>query len=56
MDFFERVFQVSPDGGSGLLEAVYWVFGVAFVASLIFRRRLRRFIRETPRSPRGMRR
>jgi hypothetical protein len=40
MDFIERWFGVSPDGGDGSLE-VLWIAGiaVAFVA-VVFRRRI----------------
>jgi len=31
MDFIERLFGVAPDGGSGLLEAAYFVVVTAIV-------------------------
>lgn len=34
MDLFERVFHISPDGGSGALEALYVVAAVAVLAAL----------------------
>jgi hypothetical protein len=38
MDFIERWFGVSPDGGDGSLELL-WIIGVVVViAALIFRR------------------
>ena len=40
MDFIERWFGVSPDGGDGSLE-VLWIVGIVVaVAALIFRRRI----------------
>jgi len=43
MDFIERFFGVSPDGGNGVLEAVYFL-AVAAVVLMIFRRRIFRFV------------
>lgn len=37
MDFFERWFDVSPDAGSGSLEAVYAVAAVAVAVAVIRR-------------------
>ena len=34
MDFIERLFGIAPDGGSGLLEAVYFVVVTGLVTSL----------------------
>jgi hypothetical protein len=34
MDFIERVFGVSPDGGNGSLEALYLIAGVIAVGVL----------------------
>jgi len=45
MDFIERWFHVSPDGGSGLLEALYLGVAVFAVTALVFRARLIRAIR-----------
>jgi MYXO-CTERM domain-containing protein len=40
MDFIERWFGVSPDGGDGSLEAL-WLAAIAVaVVALIFRRRI----------------
>ncbi len=39
MDFIERWFGISPDGGSGLTEASY-VFLLALVIVLLFRRKI----------------
>lgn len=45
MDFIERWFGISPDGGSGLTEVSY-IFLLALVIVLLFGRRvLRRFWR-----------
>jgi hypothetical protein len=41
MDFIERWLHVSPDGGSGALEMVYFLVAVAGAAGLLFRRPLR---------------
>jgi hypothetical protein len=43
MDFIERLFGISPDGGSGLTEASY-VFLVALVVLLFFRRKISRLV------------
>ncbi|HEX2452379.1 MAG TPA: hypothetical protein VHI99_01660 [Vicinamibacterales bacterium] len=32
MDFIERLFGVAPDGGSGLLEALYFVVATGLIA------------------------
>jgi hypothetical protein len=40
MDFIERWFGVSPDGGDGSLE-VLWIVGIVIVvAALMFRRHI----------------
>jgi hypothetical protein len=40
MDFIERWFGVSPDGGDGSLE-VLWIVGIVVaVGALVFRRRI----------------
>jgi hypothetical protein len=44
MDFIERWFGLSPDGGDGSLEALYLVALVAAIAALVFRRPLRRWL------------
>jgi len=38
MDFFERWFGVSPDGGDGTLEMLYIAVGVLVMAMLFGRR------------------
>ena len=40
MDFIERWFHVSPDGGNGSLEVLYIVAVLAVIAMVLFRRRL----------------
>jgi hypothetical protein len=40
MDFIERLFGISPDGGDGSLEALYLVAFVGVMAAIVFRRRL----------------
>lgn len=42
MDFIERIFGISPDGGSGSLEALLFAIPVAGLAYLAYRRRTRR--------------
>jgi len=44
MDFIERWFGISPDGGNGALEAVYVVAFAGGIALLVFRRRLFRLL------------
>ena len=41
MDFIERWFHLSPDGGNGSLELVYLLAIVAIVTMILFRRQLR---------------
>jgi len=43
MDFIERWFGISPDGGSGLTEVSY-IFLLALVIVLLFRRKLFRLV------------
>ena len=38
MDFIERWFGISPDGGSGALEAVYLAAILALVVMIFWRR------------------
>jgi hypothetical protein len=45
MDFFEKWFGVSPDGGSGFTEVTY-VFLLALVIVLLFRRTIVRLFWE----------
>ena len=40
MDFIERWFHVSPDGGNGSLEVLYIVAILAVIAMVLFRRHL----------------
>jgi hypothetical protein len=40
MDWFEQLFGVSPDGGSGATEALYAAVAAALVVAIIARRRL----------------
>ena len=42
MDFIERLFGVSPDGGSGLFEFLLFAVPLAGVAWLYFRRKAAR--------------
>ena len=44
MDFIERIFGVSPDGGDGSLEFAYLagiVVAVSLIAYVVYRRRTR---------------
>ena len=43
MDFIERWFGISPDGGSGLTEVSY-LFLMALVIVLLFRRKIFRLV------------
>jgi hypothetical protein len=45
MDFIERWFGISPDGGDGSLEALYIVAFIAVLACIVFRGRIRELIR-----------
>jgi hypothetical protein len=42
MDFMERIFGVSPDGGSGAFELLLFLIPAAAVAALMWRRGARR--------------
>lgn len=42
MDFIERIFGLSPDGGDGSTEALYIVVALAIVALIVARPMLRR--------------
>jgi hypothetical protein len=44
MDFIERLFGISPDGGDGSLEALYVIAVMAIIAAVVFRRPLRRWL------------
>jgi hypothetical protein len=45
MDFIERWFGVSPDGGDGSLEALYILVVAAIAAAIVCREPLRRMLR-----------
>lgn len=45
MDFIERLFGVSPDGGDGSLEAVYVAVLFVIVSAIVWRGRLHEFLR-----------
>jgi hypothetical protein len=47
MDWIERLFGVSPDGGDGTTELMYLIAFVAIVAAFAWRRGLRAFINRT---------
>jgi len=49
MDFIERIFHVSPDGGSGATELLYLIAIYAVGLGIIFRRRAVRIIQRTLR-------
>jgi len=49
MDFIERLFHVSPDGGSGLTELLYLVALSAIGLAIVFRRRVLRAIQRAHR-------
>jgi hypothetical protein len=40
VDFIERLFHVSPDAGSGVLEALYVATAALVVTALLLRRRI----------------
>jgi hypothetical protein len=43
MDFIERFFQFSPDGGSGTTE-LFWISAIVLaIFGGVFRRRIRKF-------------
>jgi hypothetical protein len=42
MDFIETIFGISPDGGSGVTEALYIGVAIAAVFAWLMRRPLRR--------------
>jgi hypothetical protein len=45
VDWIERLFNVSPDGGNGILEATYYGVAILGVTALAFRHRAGRWIR-----------
>jgi hypothetical protein len=51
MDWIERIFHVSPDGGDGTLEAVYVAVAALGVVAFTFRRQLGRRVRSRRRGP-----
>jgi hypothetical protein len=53
MDFIERWFGLSPDGGNGTFEASLIFAGALIVVGLIFRRRLVDFARQVLGHRRG---
>jgi hypothetical protein len=40
MDFIERIFGLSPDGGDGSLEVLYLLTAAVAVVIAVFRRRI----------------
>lgn len=42
MDFIEKIFGFSPDGGSGSFELLLFALPVAGICYLVLRRRMRR--------------
>ena len=42
MDFIEKIFGFSPDGGSGSFELLLFALPVAGICYFVLRRRLRR--------------
>jgi hypothetical protein len=46
MDFIERIFGISPDGGSGLFEVMLFAVPILILMSLAMRRRLQRSFRK----------
>jgi hypothetical protein len=45
MDFIEKWFGISPDGGDGSLETLYLIAIFFVIAAVVFRGRLIRLIR-----------
>ena len=45
MDFIERIFGVSPDGGDGTTEALYLMVVAALGAGWLLRNRIRSFFK-----------
>ena len=48
MDFIERWFGVSPDGGDGSTELLYIVVIAAVLALIVFRRSIAKRLRKPP--------
>ena len=44
MDFIERWLHISPDGGNGMMEAVYVVAALTVALAFAYRRSLRRLV------------
>lgn len=55
MDIFERLFGISPDNGSGSLEAVYVTVALVALAVFIGRRRIVALLRDIAAGERGKR-
>jgi len=53
MDFIERIFGVSPDGGNGALEAVYFIVIGLVTFWILYRRFGRQLLRRGSRSRSG---
>jgi hypothetical protein len=49
MDFIERWFGVSPDGGNGSLEALYFVAVAVVVSAVVFRACIGWMVQRRPR-------
>jgi hypothetical protein len=45
MDFFERWFNISPDGGNGTAEALWITAIVAAIVAIVWHRQLRNLAR-----------
>ena len=43
MDFIERMFGISPDGGDGTLEFAFFATLVIIAAAVVIKRRSKRF-------------
>jgi hypothetical protein len=50
MDFFERWFHFSPDGGNGMLEAAYVIALAAAISVVVLRRRVQSYFRHPARA------
>ena len=50
MDFIERWFGISPDGGTGTFEACWIALAAVAVAAVVFRHRLASLARSWRRS------
>ena len=54
MDFIERFFHISPDGGSGTTELIWLAVALFAIASVLFRLS-HRFGQVSARAPRSVR-